>query len=149
MFRRNVTAPDGRKWTLGRHWLPRRKRFKKADLTDVGPDGGFLDIGGDDLGVFGVIIAVVVGVFLALFLVLLLFNVFAIAIELLLVILVALAGVIGRVVFRRPWIVFARAGEERLEWPVVGYFNSRRRIQEISGQLALGTQLEPAPRDRR
>ena len=65
MFRRKVTAPDGRKWTLGRHWLPRRKRFKKADITDVGPDGGFLDIGGDDLGIFGVIIAVIVGVFLA------------------------------------------------------------------------------------
>ena len=47
-------------------------------------------------------------------------------------IIVALAGVIGRVVFRRPWIVFAR-GDTRLEWPVVGYFNSRRRIQEIAG----------------
>ena len=121
MFRRKVTGPDGRRWTLGRHWLPRRKRFKKADLTDFGPDlPGF---GGDDLGIFGVIIAAIVGVILAIFLALLLFNVVALAIELLIVIVVALVGVIGRVVFRRPWIVFARTKDQRLEWPVVGYLN--------------------------
>jgi hypothetical protein len=149
MFRRRITGPDGRKWTLGRRWLPRRKRFKKADLGDVGPDGGFLDIGGDDLGIFAVIIAVIVGLFVAVFVVLLLFNVFALALELLILIVVALAGVISRVVFRRPWIVFARHGDTRLEWPVVGYFNSRRKLAEIGGQLALGAQLEPAPLDRR
>ena len=60
MFRRKVTGPDGRKWTLGRHWLPRRKRFKKADIPTSAPTCGFLDIGGDDLGIFGVIIAAIV-----------------------------------------------------------------------------------------
>jgi hypothetical protein len=149
MFRRKVTAPDGKKWTLGRHWLPRRKRFKKADLSDASPDGSFLDFGGDDLGIFGVIIAVIVSVFLVFFIALLFFNVFALALELLIVIVVALAGVIGRVVFRRPWIVFARNGNTQLQWPVVGYLNSRRQLQEIAGQLALGTQLQPAPLDRR
>jgi hypothetical protein len=148
MFRRKVTAPDGRKWTLGRHWLPRRKRFTKADVTDVGPDFPGID-GLDDLGIVGFIIAAVVAVIVVIFLALLLFNVFALALELLIVIVVALAGVIGRVVFRRPWIVVARNGDTQLQWPVVGYFNSRRHIQEIAGQLALGTQLEPAPRDRR
>jgi hypothetical protein len=148
MFRRKVTAPDGRKWTLGRHWLPRRKRFKKADITDVGPDFPGID-GLDDLGVIGLIIAVIVSVILVAFLALLLFNVFALALELLIVIILALAGVIGRVVFRRPWIVFAKSADTNHQWPVVGYFNSRRHIQEIAGQLALGTQLEPAPLDRR
>ena len=149
MFRRKVTGPDGRRWTLGRHWLPRRRRFKKADISDVGPDAGFLDFGGDDLGIFGIIIAVIAGLFLAAFVVLLVFNVFALALELLILIVVALAGVIGRVVFRRPWMVFARSGDEQLVWPVVGYFNSRAKLQELSSQLALGTELEPAPQDRR
>ena len=149
MFRRKVKAPDGRKWTLGRHWLPRRKRFKKIDLRDANPDVGFPDIGGDDLGIFGVIIAAIAGLIVAAFVVLLFFNVFALALELLLVIVIALAGIIGRVVFRRPWIVFAKSGDANHQWPVVGYFNSRRHIQEIAGQLALGTQLEPAPLDRR
>jgi hypothetical protein len=148
MFRRKVTAPDGRKWTLGRHWLPRRKRFKKADISDVGPDLPGIE-GIDDLGIIGLVIAVVVSIILVAFVALLLFNVFALAIELLIVIVVALAGLIGRVIFRRPWIVFARNGDTSLQWPVVGYFNSRRHIQEIAEQLALGTQLEPAPLDRR
>jgi hypothetical protein len=148
MFRRKVKSPDGRKWTIGRHWLPRRRRFKKADIRDVGPDFPGID-GFDDLGAIGLIIAIVVSVILVAFLALLLFNVFALALELLIVIIVALAGVIGRVVFRRPWIVFARSGDTRLQWPVVGYLNSRRHMQEIAGQLALGTQLEPAPLDRR
>jgi hypothetical protein len=148
MFRRKVKSPDGKKWTLGRHWLPRRKRFKKVNLRDANPDVGFPDIGGDDLGIFGVIIAAIAGLIVAAFLVLLFFNVFALALELILVIVIALAGIIGRVVFRRPWIVFARHDKERLEWPVVGYFNSRRRIEEIAGQLSMGTQLEPAPRNR-
>ncbi|HEY6891750.1 MAG TPA: hypothetical protein VI300_28365 [Solirubrobacter sp.] len=147
MFRRKVTAPDGRRWTLGRHWLPRRKRLGRADMSDIGPD--WLDFpDADDLGIVGVIIAVVVTIVLTIFIALLLFNVIAIAIELLIVIVVALAGIIGRVVFRRPWIVFARTKDVVHEWPVVGYLNGRRRIQEISSQLALGTQLDPAPRDR-
>jgi hypothetical protein len=146
MIRRKVTAPDGRRWTLGRHWLPRRRRFKKADLDF--PDMPSPD-GADDLGIIGAILLAIVTVFLAIFLALLLFNVIALAIELTIVIVVGLAGLIGRVVFRRPWIVFARSGDARLEYPVVGYFNSRRKLQELAGQLSLGAQLEPAPRDGR
>jgi hypothetical protein len=147
MFRRKVTGPDGRRWTLGRHWLPRRKRLGRADLSDFGPDLPGID-GLDDLGIVGTIIAAIFIVILVAFLALLLFNVIAIAIELLIVIFVALVGIVGRVVFRRPWIVFARTKDQQHEWPVVGYLNGRRRIQEISSQLALGTQLDPAPRDR-
>jgi hypothetical protein len=147
MFRRKVTGPDGRKWTLGRHWLPRRKRIEKADLGDFGPELPGVD-GLDDLGIVGVIIAAILAVIVAVFLALLLFNVIAIAIELLIAIVVALVGVVSRVVFRRPWTVFARSGDHRFEMPVVGYFNSRRKIQELSSQLALGTELEAAPSDR-
>jgi hypothetical protein len=148
MFRRKVTAPDGRRWTLGRHWLPRRKRFKKADLTDTGPDFPGID-GLDDLGIFGFIIAAILAVIVAIFLALLLFNVIALAIELLIVIVVGLAGLVGRVVFRRPWVVFARSGDARLEYRVVGYFNSRRTLQDVASRLAIGTQLEPAAGDGR
>jgi hypothetical protein len=78
-----------------------------------------------------------------------LFNVFALALELLIVIVVALAGIVGRVVFRRPWIVFARSGDARIELPVVGYFNSRRELAELASRLSLGTELQAAPSDRR
>ena len=61
--------------------MPRRKRFKKADI-DM-PDFPGLDFGGDDLGIFAAIFLAIAAFFLAIFLVLLLFNVVALAIELL------------------------------------------------------------------
>ena len=148
MFRRKVTGPDGRRWTLGRRWLPRYRKLGRTDVPDM-PGGDGLDLGGDDLGIFGAILLAIVGIFVAIVLVLVLFNVVAIAIELMLFITLAIAGLIGRVVFRRPWIVFARSGDVRLEYPVVGYFNSRRTLQELEGRLSIGGQLEPAAGDGR
>jgi hypothetical protein len=142
MFRRKIQDPHGRKWTLGRHWLPRRKRIKKPDI-DM-PD--FLgDFGGDD-GIFAAIFLAIAAFVLAIFLGLLLFNVVALAIELAIVIIVALVGLISRVVFRRPWTVFASSGDQRIEYPVVGYFNSKRRIDELANQLSSGAQLPPGHR---
>jgi hypothetical protein len=146
MFRRTVTDPHGRTWKIGRRWLPKRPRFARADIPDVGP--GNIDLPGDDLGVFGIILGAIVGIVVVVVLALLLFNVIAIALELLIVIVVALAGVIGRVVFRRPWTVFARSGDQRYETRVVGYLNSRRTIEDVSSRLALGTQLEAPAGDR-
>ena len=143
MFRRKVEDPHGRKWTLGRHWMPRRKRFKKADL-DM-PD--FLpDFGGDDIGIFAAIFLAIAAVILTFFLALLLFNVVALAIELSIVIIVALVGLISRVIFRRPWIVFAKSGDQTIEYPVVGYLNSGQRIDELKEALSSGAQLPPGHR---
>ena len=105
--------------------------------------------GGDDLGILGAILLAIVAIFVAIFLALVLFNVVAIAIELMILIIAGVAGLIGRVVFRRPWIVFARSGDNRFEYPVVGYFNSRRKLQDIAAQLSIGAELEPAPGDGR
>jgi hypothetical protein len=104
------------------------------------------DFGGDDIGIFAAIFLAIAAFFLAIFLALLLFNVVALAIELTIVIVVGLATLIGRVVFRRPWIVFAAAGDQRLEYPVVGYFNSRRRIGELAAALSSGAQLPASHR---
>jgi hypothetical protein len=143
MFRRKVKDPHGRKWTLGRHWMPRRKRFKKADL-DM-PD--FLtDIGGDDLGIFAAIFLAIAAFFLTIFLALLLFNVVALAIELSIVIIIGLVGLISRVVFRRPWTVFAKSGDQQVEYPVVGYLNSGQKIDELAEALSSGAQLPPGHR---
>jgi hypothetical protein len=145
MFRRKVTGPDGRRWTLGRRWLPRYRKLGRTDVPDM--PGGDFDLGGDDLGIFGAILLAIVGIFVAIVLVLVLFNVVAIALELMIFITLAVAGLISRVVFRRPWVVFARSGENRFEYPVVGYFNSRRKLQDIAGRLSIGAELEPAPSD--
>ena len=90
---------------------------------------------------FAAIFLAIAAFFLAIFLALLLFNVVALAIELAIVIIVALVGLISRVVFRRPWIVFAKSGDQQVEYPVVGYFNSKRRVAELATALSSGAQL--------
>ncbi len=146
MLRRTVTAPDGRTWTLGRRWLPKRRRlgrFKSRDVGDLSPG---LDIGDDIIGlIVGAIVTIVVLFVLAL----VLFNVVAIAIELLLLVILLLGGIIGRVVFRRPWTVFAASDSEVHYTPVVGWRASRREIDGMASRIASGARLEPAPGDGR
>jgi hypothetical protein len=145
MFRRKVTGPDGRRWTLGRTWFPRFKRIGKADLSS-GPDLPGFD-GLDDLGIFGAIVAAILAVIVAIFLALLLFNVIALAIELVIFIVLLLAGIIGRVLFRKPWLVFARSRTQRVGAEVVGWRASRAWLRDAEIRIASG--LEPAAGDRR
>jgi hypothetical protein len=140
-----VRGPDGRQWRIGRRWLPRRPRLGRVDVGDAGlglPDFGLG--GGDDLGIVGTILLVIAAVVVAVFVALVLFNVIAIAIELTAVIVLLVAGVVGRVVFRRPWQVVARAGEHSFSWRVVGWLRSRRVIADVGAQLEAGAR-EPHP----
>jgi hypothetical protein len=133
MFRRTVTSPDGTKWKLGRRWLPRWKKLGRADVGDFGPD--VPDFGGDDLGIVGTIVLAIFLVIAAIFLVLVLFNVVAIAIELMIFIVVALAGLFGRVVLRRPWTVFAKSTRRVHERQAVGWRGSRAALDELASEL--------------
>jgi hypothetical protein len=128
--------------------MPRRRRLGRADVSVAMPD--FLDFDGglDDLGVVGTIIAAILLVIVAVFLALVLFNVIAIALELLIVVLLLLAGLFGRVVLRRPWIVQARCGDAVLEWPIVGWRPSGRKIADVAEQLRSGVQLDAARQHR-
>lgn len=146
MLRRKVTAPDGRTWTVGRRWLPGRARVWRPRLRDIG-DGSWGDIGFDDLGIFGAIVLALVALVVVAFLALILLNVVAIALELLILVVLLIAGVIGRVAFRRPWMVFAQSGSDVSQRPVVGWRASRRAIEQLADQIASG-RLQPPPRDR-
>ncbi len=60
--------------------------------------------------------------------------------ELLLIVLLALAGIVGRVLFRRPWIVDAvNANGEHYNWPVVGWRASGAARQFIADRIATTT----------
>jgi hypothetical protein len=146
MFRHTVTAPDGTKWTLGRRWLPRWKKLGRVDPGDTGlPD---LDGGVDDLGIFGAIILAIFLFIAAVFLALVLFNVVAIALELMIFIVALLAGLFGRVVLRRPWTVVARSKHLTHERQAVGWRGSRALIRDMASRLGSGAELEPAAGDR-
>jgi hypothetical protein len=116
-------------------------------MRDIG-DGSWADFGGDDLGVFGAIVLGLIALAVVAFLALVLLNVVAIALELLIVVVLLIAGVTGRVVFRRPWTVFAKSGPDVHQRPVVGWRASRRAIDQVAEQIASG-RLQPPPRDRR
>lgn len=118
-------------WQVRRRWVPRRLgaqsvwarflertrkvRRRTSDLADV-PDPG---CSGDLLeGIVGIIVIFVVVLFMVF-----VGLPFLIALgELLIIVLLALIGVVSRVLFRRPWTVDAVSptGEHHV-WPVVGW----------------------------
>lgn len=118
-------------WLVRRRWAPRRLgaqsvwarflertrkvRRRTADLADV-PDPG---CGGDLLEGVAVFIVVIIVVLFMIFIGL----PFLIALgELLIIVLLALLGVVGRVLFRRPWTVDAVSPTgQHHSWPVVGW----------------------------
>ena len=64
--------------------------------------------------------------------------------DLLLVLLLAVAGMLARVFLRRPWIVEAETGgppEVHKAWGVVGWRASREAVEGLSAQIAAG--IEP------
>lgn len=78
-------------------------------------------------------------------LLLVVWPVVAIALELVIALLILLVAVAGRVVFRRPWTVYAMTkGEDvrrELEWQVVGWRASGRLVERIGASLERGDAL--------
>ena len=165
MAARTVTAPDGTRWKVGRLWLPerslrwrrwRRRKNRRGDSGDVlvdgvihspgggGGGGGFFSSVGDDIAVaFALILAV--GVFILLFLLIatVIFPLIVLGLELMLLLVLLLGGLTGRLLFRRPWTVRARAADGRImRWHVRGFRRSGSVRNEIATALAAG-QGEP------
>ena len=150
---RRVTAPDGREWKVGRQWLPARVRIRRDDVHDVGGSGdggggdGFLDtMGGffgiDDAGA-GILVGIAVVALTALVLAVV-FPVIALTLELIVLLALLLAGIVGRVVFRRPWHVLARTDDARYRWPVRGWRASGERVDAVADGLTRGSLLPEA-----
>jgi hypothetical protein len=153
MLRRatEVRSPDGRAWTVGIRWLPRRpkwlgwgfgrERHRRGDssawwyVLDV-PDFG------DELGWFFVILGVVIAVALLWFVV---FPVLVFILDLLLLVLLAAGAIALRVLFRRPWIVQAVSDDETLSWAVVGWRKSNERVNAVVARLKRGLPLDDLP----
>jgi hypothetical protein len=148
-----VTAPDGTRWKVGRQWWPDRKL--RGDVADPGPidggsgggDGGsWLDLG--DADEFVVVLVVIgVAILAVLFFTTVVIPLVAFTIELILLIVVFFAGLAGRLLFRRPWTVRARAKDEATHrWQVVGFRNSGELRDEVAAALSSGRALPPVSR---
>jgi hypothetical protein len=139
----SVRTPAGDEWRVGRRWVTReRPRWRKVPTSKAAAEAlSMPDIGGmDDLAVA---LAVILGavVFAVILIPLLLFG-----IELILLGLVVAAGIAGRGLLGRPWIVEARRVSETapaLSWQVSGWRRSARLIDEVTAALSAG--LDPSP----
>ncbi len=146
-----VETIDGRGWVVRRRWVPRlgaeslwgrfrrriRQMFRRAGDID---SGGCFDVGGIDD-----VVAVVVLIAAALLVVFVLFPLLIALLDVLLVVLLTIVGVIGRVVFRRPWTIEAVGDDgSRYAWFVVGWKASRALVTELVDALRVGGPL-PTP----
>ncbi len=107
-----------------------------ADAVFTVPDfGGLDDLGVAVLALLAVVVVAIVVIPLLLF-----------GIELILLGLLVAAGIAGRTLLGRPWIVQAtplNAEAEELSWRVVGWRRSNRLIEEVVASLSAG--LDPSP----
>jgi hypothetical protein len=141
---RVVQTPSGQQWRVGRSWISRRlPRWRRVRVGEASgeallsiPDGGSLD----DLGV-ALLVAVGALVVAVILIPLLLFG-----IELILLGLAIAAGILGRGLLGRPWVVRATPHDNpagALTWKVAGLKRSARVIDEVSSALSSG--LDPSP----
>jgi hypothetical protein len=155
---RKVTTPDGIAWTIRRRWLPHRKvRWRRLRVRGGGPAPAnraninndhwyshvldFLDIPDfGDLGDVGTVIAVIVCAIIAgLLLWFLVIPAVLAVLDLVLVLLLLVAGLFAHLVLGRPWEVQASCSDRRVVWLVTGWRRSQSKIIDVEDSLRAGT----------
>ena len=140
-----VVDPEGRAWVVRRQWAPRmhgrglRARFRRGKEGNglAWIDVPFLP---DGLTVLLVVVALLAVVLLF---VLVGLPLLLALMDLIVVVALAVGGVVGRIVFRRPWTVEAVSGDgDRWCAHAVGWQASGRLRQELADHLAAGRRPE-------
>lgn len=150
---RAVQTPSGQVWHVGRRWagrpMPRWRKMRSrkahkgegrsvnaAEVLFSVPDFDSVeDLGAAVLIVLALVVVAIVVIPLLLF-----------GIELILLGLLLAAGIVGRTLLGRPWVVQAvpaGSSTSTLTWRVVGWRRSARLIEEVATSLEAG--LDPAP----
>jgi hypothetical protein len=145
---KRVTAPDGTVWQVGRRWLPEKPTLWRPKRRHADDGGGWLsDVGiGDVDDAIAIVIAVIGVIILFFLLTTVVFPIIVLGIEIVIVVVLLVAGLAGRLVFRRPWTIRARAADGReLTWRAAGFRRSGRVRDDAAAALALGhTQIQPS-----
>jgi hypothetical protein len=132
-----VIDPDGNRWTVRRKWVHRRLRWRGSGSFDL-LDGADLLSAGADLPVVGVILTVLALLLLAVGLVLFVVPALIFIGELLLVVAIVGVGLVGRLLFGRPWTVEAhrQGAGHAYEWRARGWGASRDLVRSVGEQLS-------------
>jgi hypothetical protein len=150
MNSREVTSPDGMRWSVTRRWFAGRRlhswKWRLEQVSDAPGSGSanwFDAFQGDDL--WSALLTIGAIVVLALVVVpILLFG-----IELVSVGVLIAAGLSGQMLLGKPWTIEARAvgdgaAASRL-WRIAGWRDSHRFIAHVRDELAAGRGLPPDP----
>jgi hypothetical protein len=159
---KRVVGPDGRVWHVRREWMkrPRRRwrRRKRERERDFGAPAEDVWAGADAVGTVGEFaelippIAIAIGIIgLALVAWFVVLPALVLLFDVLFLVVTAAAGVIARVLFKRPWDVVAECEGDLsapVEIPVVGFRNAGDKVAELAFDIETGR--EPfAPVTRR
>lgn len=141
---RKVHDPQGATWTVGRRWLEGlhlpRWRGRDPGLDGLDAAGALADAG--PLAILGLIIAAGALLVLLAFVALPLLFFGA---ELVVVLVVVLAGLVGRLVLGHPWLIEARTDGQVVERRrVAGWGASRAAVGQLRGEVASGLLRAPA-----
>jgi hypothetical protein len=142
-----LSSPDGERWQVRRRWLdhpvPRLRRALGDRSGDLAAEGGAELLFADTNVAGGIALAVALAV--VVFVVLPLIG---LALEVIVLVAIASFGLIGRLVFRRPWIVEAvnlDHPQRSQEFGVVGWGESSRAVAQLSAAIqASGVPTAPA-----
>jgi hypothetical protein len=140
-----VTTPAGIEWRVGRRWVSRSLTGAFAERGRAIRASGWEQYAGvPDADSSGV----VYGAYVAVIVILLLLPLILFGVELIVVGWLLAAAFAARVVFRRPWVIVAKArtpaaGDRALEWRVAGWRASGELIDRVVADLADGR--EPTP----
>lgn len=135
MAKATVVDPEGNEWTVRRRWVHRRLRWRGRGSLDAF-DASELIGHGADLPVIGILFLVVAVILLAVAAVLFVIPAVIFLVELSFVLAVVLVGVLGRVLFGRPWTVEAHRQDalHRYEWKVTGWRASSELVRSVAEQ---------------
>lgn len=162
-MRRETGVADGAAWVVEIDWVARRIRnpwrrtvdairerraARKArraqregrganvlDAADLAATGSDLD---DYLAIVAAVIGAVVAVIALVWLLPVVWAIVAVLVEVFVLTLIAIAVLLWRTLFRRPWNVVARRGDDRWVTRVVGYRRARALVRTLSADLEAG-----------
>jgi hypothetical protein len=141
---RTVTAPDGATWQVKRHWISRRPKWRRhgrqldraVDVGDVADVGLSLFDDTPFAWIFVIIAAIAILLFVT--------GIFALIIEILLIVIAVLGTLVAKVLFRRPWYVEASSTGHRRRWAVVGWKRTNEVMDELVRSIEAGTDFVSA-----
>jgi hypothetical protein len=145
-----VTDPHGNEWLVRRKWIHPRLRWRGTRGAGDLLDGADLAGLGGDLPVVGVILTALALLLFAIAAVMFIVPALVFVGELLIIVAIVVLGLMGRVLFGRPWTVEAQqlGAGPAYEWKVSGWRASLDLVTSIADQLratGLPTGGSPVP----